>query len=380
MISPAIHVESKTRSSDAIKQRVILACARAARGVSRLMPVIYEGRIIAWLGWSLRENCAMWTMHHPWMHTLIDEDGLLCSFNSVDDLIYNTTQNGQMRQLWWFKWHGSTSTVSLWSHLYTLAGFPNAGVFNGAAFTARQHTDGEIGALMHGGNVSPKTKHVVSSFTRAEMTSVAVTETFVTVLYDMVTSYDQCNFGNTTATVNFTNTLPALRYTGAGDFGLQIMGCQHVATAGGLTYNALKYTSIGGIAGQTCPTTLVQPSSSGAPGVGAAPVTAFGQIDSSGGDSAILNAPLVNGDTGVTQLDSINYTGPNVGDVNDYILGYQLAWMPIYGGFDYTYAHDYVKQIPSLPRIRDGACLTLAMHFVGGSANKWHGGVNVAWA
>lgn len=379
MISPAIHVESKTRASDAIKQRVILACARAARGVGRLMPVIYEGRIIAWLGWSLRENCALWTMHHAWMRALIDKNGLLCSFNSVDDLINNVTNNGQMRQLFWFKWHGSASTVSSWSHLYTLGGFPNAGVFNGAAATARQHTDGDVGALMHGGNVSPKTKHVISSFTRAEMTSVTITETFVSVLYDMVLSYDQSVFTTPSGTLTFTNTLPAQRYIGAGDFGLQIMGCQHTLTSGGLRYDAFKYTSIGGVAGQTCPTTLFQPPGTTAPSAGAAPVTAFGQLDASSGLETLLNAPLVNGDTGVKQLDSVNYTEGNTSDTLDFILGYQLAWMPIYGGFDYTYAHDYVKQIPSLPRVRDGACLTFAMHFVGGSANKWHGGVNVAW-
>lgn len=369
----AIHTESKVWSSDHVKERIVRAVAAVSYGVGRLMPVLHRGRIIAWCGWSFIERAPIVVMHRGWMRKWIDRDGLFCGFNSVDDLIYQSTVNGQMRQLFWFKSHVTASTSSVWNHFYGLAGFPGRGTFTGTAFTARRHDDTEVGALMHGGNVSPKTKHIISHWIRSGAT--ATNDTHIACLYDMVISYDQCTL--TTVLNNFTNTNTALRYISAGDYGLQIMGCVNSATTASNAYT-LKYTSIGGTAGRSIPGAVIAtPFSSPTPDSGYAASTAFAQ-DVSGSLFTMLNVPLVNGDSGVKQLDSVQMGSIAAESVN-YILGYQLAWMPIYSGNDYTYTMDLVKQAPSLPRIRDGACLALAIHTVGGQSVTWNGGVNVAW-
>lgn len=375
-VAPYVHMTSKTRSDDRTHERMMQAVAKACYGVTRLMPVIYLHQIIGWCGWSMRLNCAIALRHKPWMRTWIDRNGLLCGFVDVDDLISKVTQSGNFRQLHWFKQNTGTSLTGLsWSHLYQLIGYPTPGSWSGTAYTARRHDDTELGALMHGGNVSPATKHLISGHVRVT-DQTTMNEVQVMCLYDMVISYDNSTLLVTNQT--FTNTLTAQRYISGGDPGLQIMGCGATAQVSNATYTSVKYTSIGGTSGQTVPSIgLQQCPDSSTPSGTTPPSTCFAILNGSN-VRGMLSIPLVVGDGGVKQIDSVQMSA-TVTDANNYILGFQLAWLP-FQGTDVMHAYDFVKQIPSVPRIRDGACLTVAMMFPpNASSVRWQAGFNVAW-
>ena len=382
MMVAAAHTESKTRLGTRERERAIRAVVRAAWGVTRLMPILLHNRIIAWCGWSFIYDAAVVIDHKPWMQTWIDRNGLLLGFPNVDNLILNVTTNQQLKQLFFFKaMISGTPDAFSWMHLYTLSGFPSVGVFNGTSLTARQHSDQEVGALMHGGNVSPATKHLVNVWARHDDASNTATEPSVFVLYDMVLSYDQCVAQNTTQTM--TNTLTAQRYVGSGDPGLQVMSCVNTSTVTSLSavaYSSIIYTSIGG-SSQTTPIVAggkFNDGSATTPSVSFPAGSAFAY--SAASDFQALTMPLVNGDSGAKNLVSYQMASASTGDIFNLMLTFPLAWVPVNRGGDRIYYYDLVRQIPSVPRVRDGACLCVARYAAGTTAQDFAFGGSVAWA
>jgi hypothetical protein len=375
-VNLAIHTESKTRLHVAVKERAARAAARAAYMVDRLLPIVFEHRIIGWCGWSRREQASIVLHHKPWMDTWIDRNGLLLGFPTVDAIINAVTNSGSLRQLHWFKQsNAATPNIRNWAHTYDLGGWPAPGAWNGTAFTARKHDDTELGALMHGGNVSTATKHVISGHVRTQ-DNTGTLEMNCACLYDLVLSYDNCTYAITLT--SFTNTNTAGRYISGGDPGLQIMGAAASTQTGATSYTSVKYTSIGGTGGQTVPgPTLLQPTDSNTPGNNVLRSTCFAYTSTNA--RGILTVPLVSGDSGVKQLDSVTNSATTAEGAH-YILGFLLAWMP-FQSTDNTHAYDFVKQIPSMPQVRDGACLTFALMLANGSTSEnWQAGANVAWA
>jgi hypothetical protein len=371
--APSVHTWRKTRLSDRDLERVARNVARNAYMVERLMPIIYDGKIIGWCGWSRKENTAIVLHHKPWMRTWIDRNGLLLGYTSVDDIINQVTNNQSLRQVFWFKSNtGASATADTWSHFYNVGGWPTAGVFNGTTFTARRHDDTELGAMIHGGNVSPKSKHLLSAGFRCD--SSAQNDNPVVVLYDMVISYDACVV--TSTPTSFTNTNTALRYISAGDPGLQIMNCANSILTGSINFTTFNYTSIGGTAGQTIPVTLIENTDSTAPTNGVPAVSAMTLLN--GNQRSLLSAPLVNGDSGVKQLDSLTM-GSTVADTINHILGFQLAWFHATGGTEARHNFDFATGAAALPVIKDGACLTFAM-MIQDSSHQWEANLNVGWS
>lgn len=374
--SPQRRNVRRSRITDAQRQRVIAEVCRAARGVERLMPVVYFDEVLAWVGWSRQRQTAIAIEHRPWMRTWVDRNGLLCGFTNVDGIINATTQSAQARQLLWSKGTYNTSAnTENWQHLYTLAGFPSASVISSTSGIVRGYDDTSPGALMHGGNVSPMTKHIVSGFVRGGATAAGSINIFV--WYDLVVSYGDCAASSTQ--LNFTNTFPPQRYTGSGDPGLQIMSAQLSAAAGGTNFTQIKYTNQASVSGRIVPSpSMVNMFSGSGPGVGVAALSAFGVTNTD--TRTILTPALANGDTGVFQLDSVTMSGtPSPTELISYMLGFQLCWMANHVGTEDTYAFDFVKQTPSLVQVRDGACLQLAQ-WCAQSSSMWHGSLNVAWA
>jgi hypothetical protein len=370
-----VHTLSKNRFAECERRRMVNAVRRAAVGLPRLLPVVYRGHIIAWCGWShvLRESVAF--EHRRWMEKHIDKNGLLFGYSHVDDIINNVTANNQIRQFMWVKVNTDNTPTVAWTHTFNLQGFPGVGTMTGTALAAQQKSDTTAGAMMHGGNVSPATKHLIASWAKLD-TSASATDPSVTLLYDMVLTYEQCV--NSTSLQSFTNGSAAQRYIGAGDPGLRIMSCYGATAANQTNFSQVRYTSITGTAPEhvVVPgSTMTTPAVSSPPTTGAGAVSAFGM--NSGSVRSILETPLRNGDAGVKQLDDYTMGATNT-DVINFILGYHLAWIPQQIG-DWTWQFDWVKQAPSLPRIRDGACLTHAVYSAGGNGFGMGGHV-VGWA
>jgi len=107
----AIHTHSKTKFTDHSKQRMIAAVAKSARGVTRLLPIIAFGKIVAWMCSDHWPSRGVYVIDHkPWMDRLIDKDGFLCGFVTVDDLILNMTTNGKMLGVYYIKGFEANST------------------------------------------------------------------------------------------------------------------------------------------------------------------------------------------------------------------------------------------------------------------------------
>lgn len=369
-----VHTESKTRDGDAIRQRLLKAVIAAAPGTSRFMPVLHRGRCIAWAGWSEIRKRVLVLDHKPWMRTWVDRNGLLCGFTSVDDLINNVTTNGKLKQSFWFKSNFSTALLTNhWLHYYVLGGWPAGGTFSGTALTARAHDDTDPGAIMHGGNVSTATKHIISGWVRSN--SVASVDAYTFVVYDMVITYDNCVMSS--ASQPMVNVTTAGRYIGGSDPGLQIMGCQSNAWTANTSYTNIKYTNIASTAGQLVATpSLTTPVNNVTPGAGTAAVSAMAVTVTN--VRSILSPALQNGDSGVKQIDSFQMGALNT-QTTCFILGFQLAWMPCHGGIDNVYANDFVK-MGDLCRVRDGACLTVACYSPTASQRAASMGLNFAWA
>lgn len=356
----SVHTESRTRLGDHMRQRYTKVVMDAAKYSNRLMPVVVENRIISWVGGSM--NGGVYAIDHkPWMRSWIDRDGMLMGFPTVDSVIA-TTQNEKQRQLFWHKEFTSTLTATTWSHLWGIAGFPDAGVYGGSARAAVQHTDQDRGALMHGGNVSTDTKHILSAGV-FDGGLATINDSAVYVPYDYVIGYDSCDVNS--ASQNFDNTLTAQRYISGSDgpaYGLQIMGAiTSTTTAQNYTAANPKYTSITGsppegvsMVGPTLALTAGSTPTSGIPFL-----SSFSTLNNS--NWTILNLPLRNGDQGVKQLDSYQFTSTAAGQTVSFILGFPLGWFPAQFG-SMLFPYDCVKQLPaSCARIRDGACLTIAM-------------------
>lgn len=346
----------------------------AAVGMPRLVPVIRPRTtdVAAWVAGEYRSPRVWVIKHTPAMDREIDPLGRLCGWNGVDDLIRETTQNGKLRTFWYEKAIGTSATGTFWTHWFPVRGYPPTGSLNGTALTAVQHSDADQGAMQHGGNVSPDTKHLTSVSIRSDATAAA--ETCMALVYDLVLSYDNCAFSS--GSQNFVNGVTAQRYISTGQPGLQIMPVI-TDVSGVVPFNVVTYTDNEGNSA-----TVPSPTSYDTPSVGSTPTSATCWQSAvtvemqPGTFRSILTLPLAAGDLGVRSLTNFTMNDATTGEMS-FLLGYPLAFLPGYG-LDYNYLYDWVKQIPALPRVFDGACLTFAV-FILSNGGNYSSMLQVAW-
>jgi hypothetical protein len=376
----AVHTESRSRLGAHARQRYIAQVMEAATFCNRFMPVVVRNKILGWVG-GTSDGRVHALEHRDWMDSWIDREGMLMGFPTVDSVLA-VTQNTKMENLFWQKeFVASTFNAQAWHHMWGTAGFPNAGAWSGTARVAQQYSDQSLGALMHAGNVSTDTKHILSVGVRTGLLSV--TEACVHVPYDLVIAYNNCDFNN--ASQNYDNTLTAQRYISGSDgpaYGLQIMGVQTSVVASGVNFTAAnpKYTSITGTPPQGL--SMVGPTFT-IPVLGTAPSSiqpwpsAISYTNST--VMSCLTMPLRTGDQGVKQLDSYQLASTVGAQTFSMILGFPLGWFPSQMG-DFPFLYDCVKQLPSAcARIRDGACITSAIFSALSTENLAHGHMTVGW-
>lgn len=370
---PYLHTSSKTRLSEGRRARIIARTAQAAVYNTRLMPVVYEGRILAWMaGEPFPSRRVAWFEHKPWMLRDVDKFNRICGWTTLDDLINEATNNGKLfTPAPYYKAFGASPTGQSWSHLWGNRGAPAPGAFSGTAETALQCDDTTAGSFNTGGSVSPDTKHLLNVTVRSNGTA----DPLIFVLYDLVLKYDNCTMGNTLHTM--TNGVSAARYAAAGEPGLQLMGCQtDTTTANGLS--TFTYADQNGNS-----STVPNATAYNNPGIAAAPLTTNSWIscwgiDIGGGTvRAVLNLPTAAGDLGARSVTSYQYAGAGAGEFA-ILLGYPLAYMPCPVG-DMFFTYDFVKQIPSVPRIFDGACLTFAVYTGASTHDNYFATIQTAW-
>lgn len=271
-------------------------------------------------------------------------------FTSHDDLINQITVNGKYGRVDYNKTTAVAGVAGTWTDLGTATGSTPADAYAGTSLTFVPTDDTYSGGTVyHGGNVTTATKHFLNA---SASVFAAAGAPWILMCVDQV-GYIPITSTDVTGTSARTVTMTALDGTARwpNGAGLRAYFSSEVApTAGGPNLTAFTYTNQAGTTGRSIGVTV---------GFAAAPVT--GQIPHSG-NAATRYAPflpLAAGDYGIRDIESFTlstgtaYTGS--GQLVLHLVK-PLWQMPIPSN-GVLAERDFVNQLPSLPKIPDGACL-----------------------
>ena len=289
-------------------------------------------------------------------------------FSSMDDLVSEIT-NGKFTRSDWNKITGAAAyTAGRWYDFSGLAGTPVANAFAGTALAWRScdETTGngtQIFGLRHGGNVSPDTKHILNV---SAVTAVATGVPAQLMLVDLQGYWP--GITNNSAVAQTLTGTPSLRYTNGA--GCRLFWVQ-TATAGATAQNiAVSYSNTTPTSGRTLPVTVAMTASAITPHISHSGTAAnnYGPF-----------LPLASGDTGVSTVATVTFSAANTG-TGALCLARPLLTLPITTA-SVAGERDLLNQIPSLPRVMDGACLTW-LYFAGAAtaaSTNFYGSLEMAW-
>ena len=288
---------------------------------------------------------------------------------TTTDGIINSVSSGKFARADWNKITGASAyAAGRWYDFSGLGGTPVANAWAGTALTWRTCDEStgngtQIFGLQHGGNVSSDIKHVINSMA---VTAVATGVPGMLMLVDLQGYWPGIS-NNTTSAQTLLGT-PTLRY--ANGAGCRLYQVQ-TATSGATAQNiAISYTDQGGATGNTLPVTVAMTASAIA-----------GHISHSG--TAANNygpfLPLANGDSGVQNVATVTMSAANTGTFA-LCLAKPLLTIPL-TTVSVASERDHVYQLPSLPVIKDGACLVW-LYFAGAAtaaATNFYGANEFVW-
>ena len=264
------------------------------------------------------------------------------AFASYDDLISEIT-SGKLNRYDFTKTVGVTATAGRWYDLSLASGLPVANPYTAGAtnlkFYALSDTDGM--GMWHGGNVSPDTKHILNI---GAFGNTATSVPTVLQLVDVLGYYPITTVTTTTAqTLDNTTAIP--RYTdGAGVRAYLVAR----GTMGAGTPNiTINYTNQAGVAGKTNPVTVTAVTTAVASHIVHSDPTAnhYGCF-----------IPLASGDTGIRSIQSITLSATMTSGSLALVLCKPITSIPI-TVLGVQSERNLLNQIPSMPRVYDGANL-----------------------
>lgn len=290
------------------------------------------------------------------------------AIQSIDNLI-TALSAGQTTRYDFNKITGASAyTLGRWYDMSSLGGLPIANAWAGTALAWTTCTESagngtQIFGMPHGGNVSTSKKHLLN------MNAWATAATGVPgtlMLVDLQGHWPGIS-NNTTSAQTLTGT-PTLRYTnGAGCRLFQVQ----TAVAGATAQNiALSYTDQSGNTGNALPVTVAMTASA-----------IVGHISHSGVAANNYGPflPLASGDSGVQNVATVTMSAANTGTFA-LCLARPLATITLSVAGLMT-EKDLLNQIPSLPEIKDGACLVWLYGAGAATAasTTFAGGIEVVW-
>lgn len=287
-------------------------------------------------------------------------------FSSNDDFINEITTNGKYLRADFNKITGGAGyTAGRWYDFSGLTGTPVANTYTGTALNAQVPTEASGFGLWHGGNVSTDTKHVLNV---SALTSAGTATPSVLMLVDLCLYYPGINMNLATAQT-LTNSSSLTRYTdGAGLRAALVM----TATSGATAHNvALSYTNQAGTSGRTLPVTVACTASAIAPHL-----THSGTAANNYGPFL----PLASGDTGIRSVQSVTLSAASGAGTAALCLYRPLLTIPL-AAVSVASERDLMNQLPSLPRVYDGACLVW-LYFTGSAtaaSSTFIGSVDFGW-
>ncbi len=302
------------------------------------------------------------------------------AFISVDDLISEISAGKIHRSDWFYKVGTASGTSVSISVAMDLSRFQSQfGLGNDFAGTAlnwvtcddASGNGSRIFGIPHGGNVSPDKKHLISA--SAIHPLVAATGAVPIaggnlILADLQGYWPGISHA-TTASQTLVGT-PSLRYTNGA-------GCR--------LYNVVT-TGLGATAHNITISYRNQLDNTSSTGPNTVRVSAqLGQVLNLG-SAAGLYAPLVNGDTGVQNVNNVTMSAASTG-TSALCLARPLIHVPLVGGAFIVNEKEFVNQTPSMPEIKDGACLIWlyvsgpgpSSSSMGGVSCNFNGHIETAW-
>lgn len=301
-------------------------------------------------------------------------------FSSLDDFITSTTTDGKFLRTDWNKNALPTTaqTAGLWYDLACGAGNPGSdtayGTGTNLAFQALSDTSTTSPGIQHGGDVSTDTKHIVNA---SAFSAAATTMPCVFMLVDRLGFYP---ITTTTLTTNQTldNTVvfPTGRHTnGAGLRAYVVVssGAATTAMGAGTPNIDITYTNQAGTTGKTTPTVL--PASTTTAAKGHIPYSGTG----AGKYGPFL--PLAAGDSGIRSVQNFRLSATHTSGVLNLVICRPLLTLPM-TTIGVAAERDLLNQVPSLPRVYDGANLSWLMY--AGAAtpvnSAFYGHLDFSWS
>jgi hypothetical protein len=290
------------------------------------------------------------------------------SFSSMDDLISEMT-SGKTNRYEWNKLTGAAAyTAGRWYDFSNLGGSPIANAWAGTALTWRACDEAtgngtQIFGIPHYGNVSPDTKHIINVM---GVTAAATGVPSQLMLVDLQGYWPGINT-NTTSLQTLSGT-PSLRYSNGA--GCRLYFVQTVAAGATIANLSVSYTDQGGAAA-ALPYTVSMTASA-----------TVGQISHSGiaGNNYGPFLPLADGDTGVQNVNSVTFSTVMGAGTGALCMARPLLTIPLVTA-GIASERDLLNQLPSLPRVVDGACLVW-LYFAGAAtaaSSNFFGSLEYVW-
>ncbi len=286
-------------------------------------------------------------------------------FTSIDELISETSSGKFWRTDWNKIIGGVTLTAGRWYDMSPLTGTPIANAWSGTSLAFQNTNSSSTFSMYHGGNVSPDTKHVLNG---AVVTAAATGVPAVLMLVDMQGYYPGINM-NASTSQTLTGT-PTLRYTN----GVGVRAYLTTAVATGATAHNLSmtYTDDAGNTGNTLPVTVSCTAS--------AVVTHLTHSGTAANNYGPF-LPLAAGDTGIRSVQSVQLSAASGAGTAALVLARPILTIPI-TTLGVAGERDFINQIPSLPQIKDDACLTW-LYFTGAAtvaSTNFYGSLEFGWS
>ena len=293
----------------------------------------------------------------------------------MDNLVSKISTDGQFLRADWNKSFLPTTAALAgeWHCLAKGTGNPSTGsIYNtgtNLAFQATSESTANAGGIPHGGNVSPATKHILNA---SAFTAAVTTAPCILMLVDLLGFYRVSSVTTITAqTTDNTVTLP--RYTNGAGVQAFIWNTNTVAMGAATPNLSIGYTNSAGTAGRATPVTLPVGKTAGANGLILYSGTGLGKYGPF--------MPLQSGDSGIRSIQTIQNSTSYVSGEYSVGLCKPLLTLPI-TTLGVAAERDLVNQLPSMPKIEDGANLVWLMY--SGAAtpvnSSIYGHLDIGWA
>jgi len=301
-------------------------------------------------------------------------------FNSMDDFINKvtspTTSNSGFGRTDWNKNVLPTTTQAAgeWYYLGLGAGNPPTmtAMTSGSTIRNREFhilNDDQLNncGIQHYGNVVSGTKHVINA---SAYSAAATGQPAILMLVDVLGFYPIMN-ATLAIDQDLINTKTLSRYTDGA--GVQAIIVPSVVMGAATPTIQLTYTNSDGVAGRITPAQLPI-------GKTASPVGHISYSGVAGTGKYGPFVPLMSGDKGIRSVQKYKLSVSYVSGVENVILVKPLFTLPI-TTLGVAAERDFMNQLPSLPEIKNGACLQWIMYAGANTpvASAYYGHLDFAW-